>query len=194
MTDKNKIIILTGIPGSGKTTVLESTLELLQTHGIKYESINYGTQMFEIAKKEGFVKTRDELRKMNSETQNKILRLVGEKIAKQSLKTNVIVDTHCTIKTPAGYIVGLPEQVTKSIKPDVIVLIEGSAKEISGRRLSDDTRVRDSDSEELIDEHQQMNRSCAISVGILTGSTTKIIKNNNNELHKAVNELVQIMK
>lgn len=194
MTDKNKIIILTGIPGSGKTTVLESTLELLQTHGIKYESINYGTQMFEIAKKEGFVKTRDELRKMNSETQNKILRLVGEKIAKQSLKTNVVVDTHCTIKTPAGYIIGLPEQVTKSIKPDVIVLIEGSAKEISGRRLSDDTRVRDSDSEELIDEHQQMNRSCAICVGILTGSTTKIIKNKNNELHNAVNELVQIMK
>ncbi|NOR85355.1 adenylate kinase [archaeon] len=194
MTTKNKIVILTGIPGSGKTTVLESTLELLQTHGIRYESVNYGTQMFEIAKKEGYVKNRDELRKMDSDTQKKIQTLVGEKISKISLKTNVVVDTHCTIKTPAGYLVGLPEWVSKSINPNVLVLIEGNAMEIHRRRMSDDTRVRDSDSEELIDEHQQMNRSCAISVGILTGATTKIIKNNNNELHNAVNELLHIMK
>ena len=194
MTTKNKIIILTGIPGSGKTTVLDSTLELLQTHGIKYESVNYGTQMFEIAKKEGFVKTRDELRKMDAKTQTKIQTLVGEKISKLSLKINVVVDTHCTIKTPAGYLIGLPEWVSKSINPDIIVLIEGKSKEIYGRRISDDTRVRDSDSEELIDEHQQMNRSCAITIGTMTGATTKIIKNNNNELHNAVNELLHIMK
>jgi adenylate kinase len=31
---------------------------------------------------------------------------------------NVIVDTHCTVKTPKGYMPGLPAWVLKEIKPD----------------------------------------------------------------------------
>ena len=194
MANKNKIIIITGIPGSGKTTVLEATLELLQTHGIKYESVSYGTEMFNVAKKEESIKDRDELRKMDAKTQKKIQSLVGEKIAKLASNTNVVVDTHCTVKTPSGYLVGLPEWVVTKINPDIVVLIEGTANEIHLRRSSDDSRVRDSDSEYAINEQQQMNRSCAIGVGILTGSTTKIILNKNNELHNSVKELLDIMK
>ncbi len=194
MKRKNKIIILTGIPGSGKTTVLDQTLELLLSHGIRYKSVNYGTEMFNIAKNEGLVKTRDELRTLESEEQKKLQKMAGMKIASDAKKTNVIVDTHCTIKTPTGYLVGLPEWVVKEINPDMVVLVEGVSKEIYQRRANDDTRTRDEDSEELIEEHQAANRSVALAVGMMTGSTTKVLTNRNNKLHEAVEELKDIMK
>ncbi|MCK4550523.1 MAG: adenylate kinase [Candidatus Aenigmarchaeota archaeon] len=188
------MIILTGIPGSGKTTVLDQTLELLLSHGIRYKPVNYGTEMFNIAKNEGLVKTRDELRNLEPEEQKKLQKMAGMKIASDAKKTNVVVDTHCTIKTPAGYLVGLPEWVVKEINPDIVVLVEGVSKEIYQRRINDDTRARDEDTEELIEEHQAANRGVALAVGIMTGSTTKVLTNRNNKLHEAVEELKDIMK
>ncbi|MCK5474062.1 MAG: adenylate kinase [Candidatus Aenigmarchaeota archaeon] len=194
MKKKNKIIILTGIPGSGKTTVLDQTLELLLSHGIRYKSVNYGTEMFDIAKNEGLVKTRDELRNLEPEEQKKLQKMAGMKIASDAKKANIVVDTHCIIKTPTGYLVGLPEWVVKEINPDIVVLIEGVSKEIYRRRANDDTRTRDEDSEELIDEHQTANKSVALAIGMMTGSTTKVLTNRNNKLHEAVEELKDIMK
>ena len=76
---------------------------------------------------------------------------------------NVIVDTHCTIKTPQGYMPGLPEWVLRELKPTSIVLVEADPGEIYGRRARDTTRNRDPDSKEQIAEHQFMNRAAAMA-------------------------------
>ncbi len=189
----NRIVILTGIPGSGKTTVLEPALSALKKKGIEYKSVNYGTVMFEIARDLGLVKDRDEMRKLEPEKQKKIQRAAGKKIASMATVSSVIVDTHCTINTPRGYLPGLPEWVLKEIMPDTIILVETDAKEIAKRRNKDATRVRDKESEEEIDEHQRMNRYAAVSYGVLTGSTTKIVYNNDKKLDEAAGDLAKVL-
>jgi len=45
-----------------------------------------------------------------------------------------------------------------------------------------------------IEEHQFMNRCAAMTYGVLTGATVKIIKNRNGLLNEGVEELVSILR
>ena len=60
---KVKLVVLTGIPGSGSTTLLNKALE-----EVDYLHLNYGDIMTEIAIKNELVSHRDELRKLPVET------------------------------------------------------------------------------------------------------------------------------
>ena len=62
-----KLVVLTGIPGSGSTTLLNKALE-----EVDYVHLNYGDIMTEIAIKENIVEDRDSLRKLPAETQKEI--------------------------------------------------------------------------------------------------------------------------
>lgn len=181
----SKIVILTGIPGSGKTSILEESLKLLSREKKPTISVNFGDVMFESSG----VKHRDEMRNLPQEKQIENQKKAAEKIAQMAKKESVIVDTHCTIKTPSGYLCGLPDWVLKNLKPNVIVLVEADPSEIKGRRDSDESRKRDDESAEDIDAHQKINRAAAISYCMLTGATMKIIKNRNKYLLNAVKEL-----
>lgn len=184
-----KTIIVTGLPGCGKTSVLNEALSVLAREGKKVKCVNFGDMMLEAAG----VKHRDELRKMPQEKQVEIQKKAGTKIATLAKKETIFVDTHCTIKTPAGYLAGLPEWVLRELKPNVIVLIEADPLEIAGRRETDETRNRDAESKDEIAVHQEINRAAAISYCMLTGATAKIIKNRENRILDAVKELVLLV-
>ncbi len=190
----NRIVILTGIPGSGKTTVLDSAIPALAKEGVKYKSVNYGTVMFEIAKQMGLVETRDDMRKLDPAKQKDIQKSAGKKISSMATVSSVIVDTHCTISTPRGYLPGLPEWVLKEIMPDTIVLVEAGAKNIAVRRNKDTTRTRDAESVDEIQYHQDINRAAAIAYCIMTGATTKIIKNEQDRLEYATKEMIEVLR
>lgn len=186
----SEIVIITGIPGSGKTTVLNKTLKKIKK---KYEVVNYGTIMMEEAKKHG-VKNRDELRKLPAKTQDKIQTLSGKKIAKLGKRNNIIVDTHCTIKTPKGYLIGLPENVLKELKPNKIILIETKIKDIKKRREKDKSRKRDVEVLEEMDTQQKLNRAVATICGAISKAKIIIIENPQNRIEVAVSKLVRILK
>jgi len=171
-------IIVTGLPGVGKTTVMKKAAE-----GFDFEFITFGTAMFEEAKARGLVEHRDETRTLSAAQQLDLQMSAAETIAQTP---NAIVDTHCTIKTPQGYLPGLPESVLKKLKPSTIVVVEADPEEIYNRRVSDTSRSRDSDSVEAIHEHQQINRSAAVAYSALTGATVKIVQNHDNRLDEAV--------
>jgi len=183
-----KVVVVAGIPGSGSTTVLKHALEDLD-----YINVNYGDVMLEIAKSEGLVEDRDQLRKLSPEKQKKIQKAAAKSIRERSKETNIIVDTHCTIKTPTGFLPGLPQWVLEELQPDMFVLIEADPEEIFMRRISDETRTRDIEMLKEIDLHQQMNRAAAIAYATLTGATVKIIENHNNRLENAVQEMKNIL-
>jgi adenylate kinase len=185
-----KCVVVTGIPGVGKTTVLNAALEKLEE---KFEIINFGDKMFEVAGKEGLVSNRDEMRKLPPEVQKDIQKLAAIAIAKRAEENNVIVDTHCTVKTPSGYLPGLPRWVLEELKPTHIVLVEADPEEIQRRRTSDATRVRDEDSVEEIAQHQEINRAAAMAYAMFTGATVKIVENHDNRLEEAVDQLVKAM-
>ena len=187
-----KKVIITGVPGVGKTTVINSAFEKITAEGVKYQNINFGSYMFEVAHAEGLVVDRDEMRKLDRMSQKRLQKTAAEKIA--AIDGNVIIDTHASVKTPNGYLAGLPEWVITAIMPDVIVLVETDNDQILLRRLSDETRVRDMEGSRSIAEHQEMNRAFAASYSMLTGCTVKIITNPDFLLDKAVDELVKTLR
>ena len=107
---------------------------------------------------------------------------------------NIIVDTHCTIKTPAGFLPGLPKWVLDELEPDMFILIEADGEEILMRRLSDETRTRDMEKLSDIELHQEMNRAVSMAYAALTGATVKIIKNHDNRLEEPVEEMINTLK
>ncbi len=179
------ILIVTGIPGTGKTTVMNKALE---KYPLKF--VTFGTVMFEIAKKRSLVSDRDELRKLPFSTQREIQELAAVKIKNM---TNVAVDTHCTIKTKAGYLPGLPDSVLKKLSPDIIILVEATPEEIIQRR-SRDARARDVEDKDEIMEHQLFNRIAAMNYAVMSGATVKIIQNSENKLDEAAADILDILK
>jgi adenylate kinase len=184
-----KLVVLTGIPGSGSTTVLKQTLEK-----IEYVHLNYGDVMIEIAIDKGVANDRDDLRKLSPEIQKEIQKDAAAKIKEQSKDSNVIVDTHCTIATPSGFLPGLPKWVLEELKPDTFVLIEADPDEIMIRRLSDETRTRDMEMYGDIRLHQEMNRAASMAYATITGATVKILENHDNQLDTIVNDMVETLK
>ncbi len=180
------VIVVTGIPGVGKTTVMKQAAE-----GIDIKFVTFGSVMIDIAKEMELVKNRDEMRKLTLEQQKDLQIRSAEKVASMG---DVILDTHCTIKTPKGYMPGLPEWVLKKLKPTAIVVVEADPDEIFNRRAKDATRNRDPDSEEEIAEHQQINRAAAMSYATLTGATVKIVFNHDDAVDAAVKQAEPVVK
>jgi adenylate kinase len=179
------VIVVTGIPGVGKTTVMKKAAE-----GMDIKFVTFGTVMSEIAFDLGLAKDRDDMRKLNLEQQKDLQIKTAEQVAKIG---NVIVDTHCTIKTPKGYMPGLPEWVAKKLNPTAIVVVEADPEEIYYRRTNDPTRNRDPDTIEKIAEHQQINRAAAMAYAALTGATVKIVSNHDNAIEDAVQEAAPVL-
>lgn len=180
------VIVVTGIPGVGKTTVMQKAAE-----GMDIQFVTFGTVMIDIAKELGLVKDRDEMRKLTLDQQKQLQIKTAEKVGKMK---NVILDTHCTVKTPKGYMPGLPEWVLRKLNPTAIIIVEADPQEIFNRRAKDTTRNRDPDSVEKIAEHQMINRAAAMAYATLTGATVKIVFNHDNALDAAVKEAEPVIQ
>ncbi len=183
------LVVLTGIPGSGSTTILNKTLEK-----VDYLHLNYGDVMTQIAIDNNIVENRDQLRKLSPETQKDIQKQAAAKISEESQCNNVIVDTHCTISTPKGFLPGLPKWVLEDLNPDLFILVEANPDEIIYRRLNDDSRERDVERVKDIQLHQEMNRAAAMAYATLTGATVKIIENHDNHLDPTIRKMVELLE
>ena len=120
-----KLVVLTGIPGSGSTTLLNKALE-----EVDYIHLNYGDIMTEIAIEEKIVDDRDALRKLSPDVQKEIQEKAAKRIKERSENENIIVDTHCTINTPSGFLPGLPIWVLNELQPNLFVMIEANPDEM----------------------------------------------------------------
>lgn len=189
---QGKKVIITGVPGVGKTTVINEALKKLKSEGVEYQSINFGSFMFEVAKKDNIVKDRDQMRTLDRTVQKRLQQRAAQEIAKVS--GNVLIDTHASVKTPKGYLAGLPEWVLREIMPDIIVLVETDDDQILMRRLNDETRSRDKEGSRSIAEHQQFNRSIAASYAMMTGCTIKIITNADFLLDRSTADLADVLR
>lgn len=176
--------VITGIPGVGKTAVMEGVAKKKSLN-----TVNFGTVMFEVAEAQGLAENRDQMRKLPVESQKVLQEKAAEKIYEMG---EIIVNTHCTIKTSAGYYPGLPERVLRKLRPDRIIIVEATKEEIAGRRNKDKSRTRDADSEAEIEEHQKINRYAAMSYSTLSGASVKIIFNHDDQLDSAIEEVLKI--
>jgi adenylate kinase len=178
-------IIVTGIPGVGKTTVMEAAAKAQNLRVVVF-----GTVMFEVAQSMGVVQNRDDMRRLPPEMQKAIQRDAAVRIAAMG---RVIVDTHCTIRTPKGYLPGLPAWVLEALEPSMIVLVEAGNEEIARRRANDATRKRDEDSPQAIAEHQEYNRRFAAAYATLTGATVHTVHNRDGQVERAMKDIIAVV-
>jgi adenylate kinase len=176
-------IVLTAVPGAGKSTIIKKIRELRGD----IKTINFGDIMFEVAKEKYAITDRDLMRSILTPDDYRVVQtLAAKKISE--MKGDIVVDTHCSILTPRGYYPGLPEEVVKRLEPDVIVLLEYDPTEIAKRRAKDigssERAGREVEIGETIELQQQMNRSYAAAYATLARSSVKIISLREKERYK----------
>ena len=189
---RKKIIIIVGIPGVGKSTLISNATELLQNVGTTICTVVFGTVMFEEAKKLG-INDRDQIRKLSIDVQQKLQTMAAQYIS--GLKgSTVVVDTHLFIKTPSGYYPGLPMNLILELKPDKLILVTANSEEILRRRKKDNTRARDIISDEEIKKDLSVSQSMISCLSILTGAPFEIIYNHDDVIDSATSLMVESLK
>ena len=176
------VIIIGGAPGVGKSTVLEEALK-----GVKErpEIVNFADVML------GFLETddHDAIRKLPLEEQRQVQLRAAEKIASMGKKGILIVDTHYIVKTPAGFLPGLPFEVIKALKPVLLIFVQCPAKELIARRKGDSTRKRDVEGVAELERIFEMNRNFLAAYAAITGAVVKVVDNRSGELKETGKEL-----
>jgi adenylate kinase len=189
--NNNKRVIIVGIPGVGKTSIVSLVAEKLSIKELKATVAVFGTVMLEEAVKIG-VKNRDELRKLSLAEQRQLQEMAAKRIA-QIKDSIVIIDTHLFIKTIDGYYPGLPMHVLDIIKPTHFVMVVAEAGEIIKRRKADKSRDRDIVSTQDIQYELDILRIMVASCSMLTGSPFIVIMNNDNKIENAVLDIVKVL-
>jgi adenylate kinase len=187
--DVSKKVVIVGIPGVGKTTVVTKAAEILNSKNKTVSVVNYGTVMFEEAQKNG-IKERDDLRKLSMEQQQKLQKLAAEKIA-QLNDNAVIIDTHAFIATSSGFYPGMPDYVIKIIKPSNFISISARPELIYNRRKQDETRHRDIVSIDSIKKELAVQDAMLSCCSVLSGSPLKTILNDEGKVEEAALKVIK---
>lgn len=186
-----KRVIIVGIPGVGKSTVITRVFEILSQQGIDTRIAEFGKIMFDQAKQLD-INNRDQLRKLSIDQQRTLQEMTANFI--NSLGNDiVIIDTHLLISTEHGFYPGLPMKLLNIINPTHLVLVTASPEEIFNRRASDSSRQRDLVSIVQIKSDLRMSESMISTSSIITGSPFYLIHNNTDQIEAASNSIVKVI-
>jgi len=188
---ESNCVIIVGIPGVGKTTVVSRVVELLKQKNVKVSVSIFGSVMFEEAKKKG-VQSRDDLRKLSVKEQRELQSMAARTIA--SIHDGVvIVDTHAFISTKEGFYPGLPHNVLEILNPDSFIMITARSEEIYNRRMTDTTRTRDIVSIDAIKKELDVTSAMLSTCSILCGSPIKMVLNTEGKIDEAAKGILSAM-
>ena len=191
MEGRTKRIIVVGIPGVGKTTVVSNVKNSLEQTGIKTNLAEFGKIMLEEAKKMN-IQNRDEIRRLSIDDQKRLQNLAATKIS-QIYSDVVIIDTHLFINTKEGYYPGLPAHLLNNIKPTHLILIIANPEEIYHRRQNDSTRVRDMISLDSIKNEIDVSKMLISCCSIISGAPFKILANREGSLTECTQKMVSLI-
>ena len=186
---ESKKIVIVGIPGVGKTTIVTKVVEILNSRNQSVSVVSFGNLMFEEALIYG-IKDRDELRKLSIDKQQDLQKKAAERIAKLN-DSAVIIDTHAFITTSSGFYPGMPDYVIKVIKPSNFISISARPEIIYNRRKQDETRHRDIVSIDSIKKELAVQDAMLSSCSVLSGSPLKTILNDEGKVEEAAMNVIK---
>jgi len=191
----SRVVIVTGIPGTGKTTVCNLVEKLGKDAGAQIGSMNYGTVMVGILQKQGKAMERDSMRKDSVDSQRELQKAVAKEVSDKTRRSEgiTIIDTHMSIKTASGYLPGMPYHVLQLLNPQMFVLVEADPREICSRRLKDATRKRDDAAEEAVREELLFSRLMAGACAVLMGVPVKIVVNAEGRQEGAAKDVLKAL-
>lgn len=188
----SKKVIMVGIPGVGKSTLVAKIVEILKARQKSVSVNSFGTIMFEEAQKIG-IKDRDELRKLSMDDQKNLQKKAAEKISKLE-DDLVIIDTHAFIITNAGFYPGLPHHVLQILKPSNFISVYARPEEIYNRRMKDTTRQRDIVSIDSIKKEMAINDAMLSSCAVYSGSPMKPVFNTEGKVEEAAATVISAIE
>ncbi len=183
-----KVVVMVGIPGVGKTSLLSTIVEILEQRKKDVKVISYGTLMFEVAKQNNTT-DRDELRRLPISQQQYLQREAANEIA-ACTEDVIIIDTHAFIHSPEGYYPGLPEYVLKIIKPTNFVSVSAKPEEIYNRRMRDTTRVRDKITLPNIKKELNVQSGMIAACTVITGAPVRHVQNGEGNIQEAAMKII----
>jgi len=183
-----------GVPGVGKTTVLQELEAAGQQRSVPLKIVNFGDVMNHLFKTSGKQLHRDHMRRQDINQQTRIQQRAAQKIAKMSGKSNLIVDTHMFVRTTDGIWPGTPRKVLEALHPSLIVLIEAVPEEVAKRRTMDNTRERENDTVEEAKMDLEWSRYMASANAVLAGIPIQIVENREGHQHQAAKDLLRLIE
>ena len=186
--------MVTGIPGVGKTSVLNELQDLSKQNRANISILNFGTIMNEILRELGKQMNRDEMREQDIETQRKAQELAANEIINRTGQGTVVVDTHMFVKTAAGMWAGLPQSVLQKLSPRLFVLIEADPDQIALRRRGDKDRKREEALTNEIKFDLEWSRATAAASAVATGAPVKVIRNDPGTQKQAAQDLFEAIR
>jgi adenylate kinase len=184
-----KRVIIVGIPGVGKTTVISRAAEFLRQKGHDTSVVIFGSLMLEESIK---LKSRDEMRKLSVEEQRRLQTKAANRIAEMK-GDFVIIDTHLLINTDEGFYPGIPMHVLQTIKPTNMIMIAAHPQDVLNRRKQDESRQRDILAEKDVQNEQDASRVMIACCSVISGSPFLTIMNNNDEIDKAALAMANVL-
>ena len=188
LVDRKKVVIV-GIPGVGKTSLVTRIVELLNGDKQRASVHSYGTVMMNEAENNN-ISDRDNLRHLPVSQQKELQKQAAKKISE--LTDDVIfIDTHAFKSTQEGFYPGLPNHVIQVLEPTHLIAISARPEEIYNRRMKDDTRNRDKISIEAIKKELAVQDAMLSSCSVLSGSPMKVILNNEGKIDEAAQNVIE---
>jgi len=188
LVERKKVVIV-GIPGVGKTSLVTRIVELLNGDEQRASVHSYGTVMMDEAEKSE-VSDRDNLRRLPVSQQKELQKQAAQKIAELTDDV-VFIDTHAFISTKEGFYPGLPNHVIQILEPTHFIAISARPEEIYNRRMKDDTRNRDKISIEAIKKELAVQDAMLSICSVLSGSPMKVILNNEGKIDEAARNVIE---
>ena len=188
---ENKKVVMVGIPGVGKTSLLKRVVEILKAQNKTVSVYSFGTLMFDVAKENG-VKDRDELRTLPVSRQQELQKIAAEKIASMTDDV-VIIDTHAFISSPEGYYPGLPQHVLNIINPTNFVSVSAKPEEIYSRRIKDFTRNRDKITLANVKKELDFQSGIISACAVISGAPIKYVLNREGKIDEAADKIINAL-
>jgi adenylate kinase len=176
--DHNKILVVTGVPGSGKDYLLgEAGKQEMLPSSVK--SISFSTELF-IYLKSVFpqIQTRDDIRTLLSqdEVREGVLGVIGRIIQAQPVTLN----THVVYRQRES-LISNPD-IDKKMKPHGYLFVWSEPDQIATWRAQDTSRERPVESVEDIALHQDVALETVSAFARHTGASLKTIWNRSDNV------------
>lgn len=195
-----KVVIVTGVPGVGKTTVLNFLAEKARAKSLKVEIVNFGSFMLDYAVKQGIIEDRDKIRTLplrkqldlQAKAAKAIIEYATERLGSEGY---LLIDTHALVRTVAGYWPGLPKHVIDELLPDMIAVIEAPPEIVAARQERDKTRYRaDFGGVRGVTRLMEYARAASFASAVFYASTVAIVENPEGRAEEAAEKLLSYME